>query len=110
MRRTLLFATLVVRVAFADRAFPTFPESQRQDGNTEDVYYIECPNPDGHALRGAGEAIIVPKLNSFRTPVVDTVNNDHDSASEELSNPNIAFFGRIAPQLTHNKRTRILCP
>ena len=76
------YAGFVAWIAVADRAFPALPKSKGQNGDPEQVGYIEGLHSDSAALRGAGETIVVPKFNLLGTPMVDTVNNDHDSAKK----------------------------
>jgi hypothetical protein len=65
-------------------AIPVFPEATWQQRDPEDVTHIKSANLFGPSFFAATEAVVVAERDTFRPPMVDTINDKHFSATSIL--------------------------
>jgi hypothetical protein len=73
-----------VRIPPAGHANPALPETQRQNGNPENVDHIECPHLRRPPPFFAGQAVVIPKRQSPRAEMVNSRNNVHHNLNSLL--------------------------
>ncbi|HET7890455.1 MAG TPA: hypothetical protein VFL34_02980 [Candidatus Sulfotelmatobacter sp.] len=58
-------------------ALPASPKAHGQDGDPEDVPYIEGPDGNGSTRRLAAKTVVIAKGNALRPKVIGTANEEH---------------------------------